>query len=313
MTVHAPLYRFLARAYLAPPDEDFLTLAADVPELGRWLGGDAVAGDLATRYTWLFSFNVYPYASVFIDPSAMLNAPWSGFVAGVYRALGLDASSAAGIAAPDHLAAQLEAVAALLEREEGATDALAARRARHGQRTLLCEHLLPWLPIFLAAVERADDGFYRALATLTREVVGFTFPRADEAADPSGAGPRRRGAPGLPDELGALLVPARSGLFLSRADLTALGRRLELPIRFAERAFMLEHLVRSAAERDGLAALFGELGAAALAQREALATWSADHPVLAPLWTAWFTRLDATERALAEHAAASTDMIWSES
>ena len=300
MSVYAPLYRLLAGCYLAPPDGELLELAAELPELAAHLGEP----ELAQRHSWLFDFNVYPYASVFLDPSGMLQAPWSSFVADVLGALGLELSTDAGVAAADHLGALLESVATLLEREAAATPVDAAR-ARHGQGVLLREHLLPWMPSFLGAIGRIDGGFYGAVTTLTGELLlehaealngpplaPFRFPEEEPAAEEkSGArGAARR-------ELQRLLTPARSGLFLSRADLAALGSRLELPVRFAERRFMLENLVAAAAERGDEAKLFGALADAATDQVEAFAAWSR-HLDATELWSSWVERLSATHAEL---------------
>lgn len=303
---HAYLYRFLARAYLAPPDRDLLAMASEVPELFPFLGED-----FADRHTWLFAFNIYPYASVYLDPSGMLDAPWSGFVSGVYRALGFEVAPGAGLAAPDHLAALLEAMSVLLEREGEADDDLAAERSRHGQRTLLAEHIAPWLPSFLPAICRVDRGFYAALAGLTQEVVldhaRELFGGPDTVpASPSVLEPSAEASPGLQ----RLLFRALSGLYLSRADLTGLGLHLALPVRFAERRFMLDHLVRGAAEREQLGSLLDALGAQVAEQRSEFTAWAHSAPMLEPVWRPWILRLDATGTWLAELAVDSAELQW---
>lgn len=301
----AYLYRFLARAYLAPPDGDLLAMASEIPELFPYLGED-----LADRHTWLFAFNVYPYASVHLDPTGMLDAPWSGFVAGVYRALGFEIAPGAGLAAPDHVAALLEAMSVLLEREAEAESDLEAERARHGQRTLLIEHIAPWLPSFLSAVCRADKGFYAALAGLTQEVV---LDHLGEMRSGEAASPDLLEAPGeAPPGLHRLLIRAHSGVFLSRADLTELGLRLGLPLRFAERRFMLDHLVRGAAERDLLALLIDLLAAEVRGQHAELVAWTNSAPAAGNLWRPWLGRLDATAAWLAELSLDSDGLQWRE-
>ncbi|CAN5443999.1 molecular chaperone TorD family protein [soil metagenome] len=307
----AALTRFLAGLFFGPPGEDALELAGEVPELAPHL-----CADLAGDHSWLFDFNVYPYASVYLDPSGGLNAPWSGFVTGVYRALGLELQAGAGLAAGDHIAAELEAVTIMLEREAQAADEVAAARARHGQRALLFEQLLPWLPVLTHAVERvAGRGFYGVVAALTREALfehadallggeaapAFRFPEAEDELQHFLLSGKGRG-PGKAGEaraaLQSLITPARSGLFLSREDITRLGRRLELPVRFAERAFMLEALAQAAADQERLEALFGELRREAREQREAIERWGRAHPALAPVWEDWLGKLEATDERL---------------
>lgn len=282
MNDYAPLYRFLARAFLRPPDEEMLELAKEL------LDAPDLVGD-TQQHTWLFEFNVYPYASVYLDPSGMLNAPWSGFVTGVYRALELDISLEAGLAAPDHLSAQLEALAILLEREEDAPPAIIGA-ARHAQRTFLAEHVLPWLPAFHFAIQRLDGGLYIRLSTLALELATehlntllatnnaphFSFPKPDDTGEEK----RAR------DELTKFFLPARSGMFLSREDVMRLGRSLDLPVRFAERSFMLEQLALAAADAEKLASFFLELKGEAERQLVSLETLQREHPQLAPLWQA---------------------------
>ena len=258
MDTYSPLYQFLARAFLRPPDDDFLELAADIDELKPFLGGD-----LSDQYSWLFDFNVYPYASIFLDASAMLSAPWTSFVAGVYKALGLDVELSAGLAAPDHLSAQLEAMAVLSMRDHAA----------HHSLTFLSEHLLPWLPSFAWAVRRSDKAFYGALANMTLDLVlehtqqlankpltPFAFSE-DEVSGSSRSEARK--------QLQQLLTPAQSGLFLSREDITRFARELELPVRFAERVFMLEQLIGSAADAGTLEALFERIASHAEEEKTA--------------------------------------------
>jgi putative dimethyl sulfoxide reductase chaperone len=300
----AALYRFLAEAYLRPPDEGFLGLAKEVIE-------PFSASDLAGLHSWLFDFNVYPYASVYLDPSGMLNAPWSDFVAGVHRALGLELSASANLAAADHLSAELEAVAILLEREAEGTRAVAMERARHGQRTLLLEQLLPWLPIFSQALARANDGgFYGRLGELTLALAlehavelvtagdkapTFAFAEAEgELPSPSVS---KKGAGAARSALQALITPARSGLFLSREDIKKLARSLGLPVRFAERAFMLESLIE-AADGERLSELFAALEQAAEEQLEEIVTLQGAHPKLATIWQELRRKLEGTVERL---------------
>ncbi len=303
MKERAALYRFLAEAYLRPPDEAFLELAEEVLE-------PCLATELAGKFSWLFDFNVYPYASIYLDPSGMVNDPWSGFVAGVYRALGLELKSSAGLAAGDHLSAELEAVAVLLEREAGAENGVDALRARHGQQVLLFEQLLPWLPLFSHALRRADPaGFYGHIAEFTLEVAlehadeivedkapAFSFTDAEDEMPVLSVS--KKGAGAARAELGALITPARSGMFLSRQDIVGLARSLELPVRFAERAFMLESLVEAAADYGRLSALFSAFRRAAEEQRRVAETLQTEHPSLAPIWSDWRNKLEATVKEL---------------
>jgi TorA maturation chaperone TorD len=276
------LYAFLARAFHTPPDSELLELAALFPSLQDYLNDD-----LQDQYSWLFEFNVYPYASVFLDPSAQLNAPWTAFVAGVYHVLGIEMQLTAGLAAVDHIAAHLEAQHILLEREAAATTVMAQESARHAQWTLLCEHILVWMPLFLAAVQRVDHGFYHQLAELCQQVFGKHLELFKERTVPLTARafePINFGQAEAEEQLQAWLSPAQSGIFISRQDIIRLGRLLDLPVRFAERRFMLKSLIQSAAEREGLADLFRQLRQELSAQRQDIQRWQETWPELAGLW-----------------------------
>jgi len=308
-------YRLLSELFAAEPDEELLALAATMPALARHATGEA-----ARRYTDVFVINAYPFASVYLEPDGAIDGERAGFIRGVLETLGLEADPSV---TADHIAVLLAALAALLEREAADADALQLERARHAQRALLAEHLLPWAPHFLDAVERVDGELYRAAATLARRLLrkhaGALFAVRANASAPrasGGDGDQGRGAhpastpapdrsrvqadPGADASADAkallmqLVGPARCGFFLCRADIVGLAAELGLGIRFGGRPFMLESVAQAAAQR-GLA---GELQAAlirfALERRAVLESWSAALPSLAPLWQGPRDRIDAT-------------------
>ncbi len=309
---HASLYAFLTRAFHHPADEALLELVSDVPELEVHINKD-----LADSYTWLFEFNVYPYASIFIDPSGMLNSDWAGFVTGVYDALGLDVDLGSGLAASDHLSAQLEALMTLCEREEKASTKEQKARALHDQSVLLVEHILPWLASFVWAIQRIDSGFYAQSAQLTLDacldhaetlitmmnqdlLLSFSFPESEEeltAVQPINA---KQKAGEARSKLQSLITPARSGLFLSRQDIINLGRSLALPVRFAERPFMLENLLSSAADAEKLSELFQNWLILLQKESENFNELQEKHQDLAFIWQAWREKLAASQDYLRE-------------
>lgn len=306
-------YRLLAELFAAEPDEELLTLAATVPALAPHATDEA-----ARRYTDVFVINAYPFASVYLEPDGAIDGERAGFTRGVLEALGLAVEPAI---AADHVAVLLAALAALLEREAADANALHTDRARHAQRALLAEHLLPWAPHFLDVVERVDDGLYRAAAALTRRLLighaGLLFAgRVDARPAQTGGARRDRGrpAPPAPDPVRArvrtgpgtssgpqpeaplmrLTGPARCGFFLSRADIVGVASELGLAIRFGGRIFMLESVVQAAAQTDRGATLQAALVRFALERRGVLEDWSAALPALAPLWHDALGRLDVT-------------------
>lgn len=291
----AGYHRLLAELFSREPDERALALAAEVPQLR-----EHAAPEAAARYTHVFVLNAYPFASVYLDPGAAIGGERTGFTRDVLAALGLEVE--AGVAA-DHAAVLLEALAALLERE-AAGDAGDARRSRHAQGILLAEHLLTWAPLFLGAVERADDALYGAAARLCREALvahaAALFPASSQAPRyPRPPAPAEEDGPrqGPHAALAWLTVPSRCGMFLSRADIAVIAAQLDLPVRFGGRAFMLESVARAAVQSGTEDALGASLAGFAAARSRELAGWAEDLPALAATWQPWRALLaSASER-----------------
>lgn len=278
-TDFASLYRFLALAF-QPPDEALIELCQDVNVLRPYLQNLAA---LKEDHTWLFEFNVYPYASIFLDSSAMLQSDWSHFVAGLYSHLGLELSSETYQAA-DQLSTLFEAMALLSERRTQAhaegLESLSYQRSLHVERAFCFEHLLPWLPSFCHAVCRIHKSFYKGLCqfaqeiTLThaKDIIQLAHSLPDYEAPPQKIQLQATNSqPNSQDantEIQKLLSPALSGMFLSREDLRLIARGLSLPYRFAERSFILKNLIEAAHNGDKLGKLFEALRVEA--QRQAL-------------------------------------------
>ena len=186
------LTRFLARGF-SYPDADLLALLADpatweqlraadealalgieplLAEMQSWLEGyddeEQLRRDLEVEYTHLFiaarpHVPAPPYESAYQGRGLLMGEPVSQVLA---------AYGEAGLAVhrdyddlPDHIAAELEFVAYLLQQESetGQTGEWRERRQRFWQ-----EHLLRWGPEFLARVSTAARlPFYRLLADLT--------------------------------------------------------------------------------------------------------------------------------------------------
>jgi hypothetical protein len=240
-------------------------------ELFRALG--AVAGDPAdaraacgalglpapgaAEHTGAFVLNCPPYAAVYLGDGGGLGGDAADRAAGFWRAIGVPPPSE-----PDHLTALLSLYASLGEacadtRTETVQSALT--RARHA---LFWEHLWPWLPAYLDAVASLRVPSLAAWASLARQAVlaeraahpGGWLPLALRAAPP----PLSSGCP--PGDLpGALTVPARSGLILTRRCLAAGAEAASAGHRIGERRFTLRAMLEQ--EPDGtLRWLTGEAG-----------------------------------------------------
>ena len=243
----------------------------------------------AEDYVDVFLLQAYPYASVHLGSEGMMGGEARDRVAGFWRALGLVPP-----AEPDHLAALLGLYAALIEAAERESDPARTLLRRASAGALLWEHILSWCPPYLDKVVAVATPQYRAWA----ELLARTLDEEARRVGPQPALPLAlREAAGLPEPadgavgwVTALLAPVRSGLILTRADLTRAARTLDLGLRMGERAYIL----RAFLEQDAAGTL----------------TWLADEadvaatrhaslvPTLGEVGNFWRTRAEATAEAL---------------
>jgi hypothetical protein len=193
-------------------------------------------------HTDLFAFQLYPYASVFLNADGMLGGDARDRVAGFWRALRVTPA-----AEPDHLCALLALYASLREREHGEADDGRRLMWTRAAWALLWEHVAPWAFAFAAKAIEIASPFYRAWAMLLRDALAAELA-GDFCAEPLPAALRALPRPPEPDgdgvdvSLSALLAPARSGLVLVRSDLRRAARDLGLGLRHGERRYVLRAL-----------------------------------------------------------------------
>jgi hypothetical protein len=193
----------------------------------------------AVGYTDVFVFQLVPYAAPYLSPDGMLGGEAGDRVAGFWRALHLTPP-----AEPDHLAALLGLYAALAERENTASPGPAGAW-REARRALLWEHLLTWVPMYAEAMITLPSPFHAAWARLLRQAL---LAEARALAAPPAWPLHLRDVPELPDPASkdfprALLAPVRSGLLITRSDLTNAAAATSLAARAGGRAFMLRALI----------------------------------------------------------------------
>lgn len=249
-----------------------------------------VALDTAA-HTDLFCFQLPPYAAIYLGAEGMLGGEAAERVAGFWRALGAPPPPE-----PDHLAALLGLYASVVGAEAGETDA--ARRVLWGEaaRALLWEHLLPWVPVYARAAARVAAAGYRPWAEALGAALlceaesrpagdGFRPLHFREAPEPAAAA-----GDGLDDLVAGLLTPVRSGMVITRRDLSRAARSLGLGLRMGERRFVLSALVA-----QDPPAVLGWLAGEARA-------WAEEHarltPVLGPVAAFWVARTQDTEGVL---------------
>lgn len=305
LRTYSPMNRYhtLARAWLEEVTEEDLIAYEGLPGLSCALPahGEDPLTDLAVDFQRLFGFNVPPYESVFLDPSAMLMAPATARVEAFYRQAGWHPPGDARVGAADHLGLELWLLGDLMG--SGRLDMAQA---------LVQGHLAYWLPVLARTLARLDaHAFYAALADETVDAVLALLrpPPGDVAFPELPPAPRYLGhgmpepaeeddtGPGLKKLVRHLLTPRLAGLYLTRDDLGRLSKRLQLPPVMSSRQRMLTQLFRLAGEYDEVEGLLAGLGAILAAEDAAYAQLAERYPAWAPYARLWQARLEAT-RAL---------------
>lgn len=299
-------YDLFGQLFLYGITPDVKPAVGAIADLAEVLPAQADADDAAAAHYRLFGLNVPPYASLFLDEEARLAGPVAGRVRRWYEQIGFSAS--ASDEEPDHLGVELRFLALLsgaeadAQRDENSDDVDDLRRL---QRHLLDGHLLWWLPGLAYALQEQGHPFYTRLATLTLDLV---LDHRAALGEPVAANRPPLPPPdldlddartSLKDIARFLTVPARCGLYLSRDDITRLGRADDLPRGFGGRMQMLVNLLRSAAEFDRMEALLDRLSTQVEAWRAVYQQLQdTDVPATALVADAWTEQLDATEHVL---------------
>ena len=130
---------------------------------------DQVMEDLLWEFTRLFigpyKLPCPPWESVYTSPKRLMMQESAAQVRELYEQAGL--SLGTDDVMPDHIGAELNFLAVLLDRRQGGgeqTEALTVIL-----ENLLHDHLLQWTPKFIRDMENAaETGFYKTLARTTR-------------------------------------------------------------------------------------------------------------------------------------------------
>ncbi|MBI1878182.1 MAG: molecular chaperone TorD family protein [Chloroflexi bacterium] len=306
---------------------DLPTIAA-LPELDKTLPhpDEAALTKLAIEYQRLFGFNLPPYESVFVDPSAMLLAPATARTQALYRQTSWTPPVGVRVGAPDHLGlellalAEIQAQAPRLAQDEA--EAETKEQLERLAQQLQIQHLALWVPAFILTLRRlAPHPFYATLADLTLDLLLATLPPNSPfiihhspftidpfpvlppppVYDPEGRlipSEERTPEAGLRAMVRRLLTPCKAGLFLTREDIARMGRALDLPGVTGDRAHMLETLFRLAGEYDLVPDLLDQLKQLFADVAIAYQGWVEEYPAWTPYAQAWLRRVTATQVTL---------------
>jgi TorA maturation chaperone TorD len=275
----ARVYGILAKLLVVGLDADTL---AQLRALDGWLldgdGGDSTDLDeLAAQHHTCFHLDLFPYAGVFLDRSAVAGA-CTDMVSAWFERAGfrprLDQLSA------DHLGVMLGFLsfvsAATSEAHEDGQLALATRLEQLTAEFLdAC--ILSWLPLMV--LDLPAPGFW---PNVVRETLEFAAvhrmslrERVPETRAPELPSPQRDllddPHTGLRRIAEHLLTPVDSGVFLTRADIARLGRERALPRGFGSRLLMLDNLLHTAVDYGQLGALLADLDELLAARDRSLA------------------------------------------
>lgn len=293
-------YHLFGRLFLEGITADLLPYTDAVPELGelaRTIDPDQAAAD----HYHLTAVSVFPYESIFLDPSGLLGGAVSDRLLTIYDQNGYQALSDA-----DHIGHELLFMSQLCAAEAeawqlGNGDAATLWQSR--QQAFLTSHLLSWLAPLVVAVGQSDSLFYGPLANLTLDLAADHLGEAQ--ADPPAITlptPPALAADdsGLKDIARYLATPPYSGLFLSRDAISALARRHNLPRGFGDRAQMLANLLRTAGQYDLASNVFLDLAAVSVKWRKQYEEQQTRYPEISPWIRPWQEHISQTAVALEE-------------
>jgi TorA maturation chaperone TorD len=301
-------YGLMARLLLRGADDVAWARIADLPELWSSSGALPDRDELAAEHHSTFHLGVFPYGGAFLSDEGKAGA-LSDRATVYYEQVGF--SPRLDEVAADHLGVMLAflsfATGAQADALEDGKGAIADRIERTvGEFIESC--VLSWMPTLHVAIESTESDFWAnvvwmALALVVDHRGRMRQPQrpVDLPAAPSPLDDEKTGLRGIAE---FLLTPALSGVFLSRADISRLGRRHDVPRGFGDRAMMLTNLLRSAVELRELPALLDTLDELLQTRSKALTALADVHGLHAHV-EPWRKRMLATRGILltvADHA-----------
>lgn len=198
----------------------------------------------AFEHTEIFLLQLAPYASIYLSPDAMMGGEIAGRIAGLWSTLGFEIPSE-----PDHLSSLLSLLAQL-ERE--AAGSRVSDRHLHAlqraQGVVFWEYLAPWVPMYGCKLHKLAEGtgYQRWGELLIASIDELAHRYRDLGSIPTWQFSNNASdvGDGVQD-LRMLVIPAVSGMILTRRDLLRCGRETGLGSRVGERWFMLRTMLET--------------------------------------------------------------------
>ena len=305
-------YTLLGRLFLHPLTADLLPYLQSIPTLAAALPDPFDPDRAAATHHTLFAFNLFPYASIFLDPSRLLGGPIANEHENLYRRSGFVPDPAVE---PDHLGQCFTFLAHLSQLEGHHLESgQSADIPQTTQRNFLQNHLLPWLLPCAIAIHHQNNPFYGRLAQLSLALVadhygelkrqsGVRLVQSARLNHSSVDAPLLEdGRTGLREVARFLVTPVLSGVYFGRSDITGLARRLNLPHGFGRRDQMLHTLLQSAVQYDAAPQLIAALQELITNWQQAYQQIAHDYPETAAFLPPWQTRLHQTQHLLTQMA-----------
>ncbi len=214
-----------------------------IEPLATALPAEFDADEAAAQHYGLFEELVFPYQSIFLDPSNLIGGNVADQLQSIYQLVGFVSTESA-----DHIATELECLAWLCNAASSTEDV----HLQKAQLLMLTE-LQSWVLPFAVAMKRSGSTFYQALAdfmllSVSSHPLFAETDRVTQLPDP----------PALLDDdntrLGDIatymLTPVQSGIYIASRTIQQLGRQFNLPIGFGTRNLMLTNVFRQAAHYD---------------------------------------------------------------
>ena len=294
-------FSLLSRLWLKEADDATLVEVEKLPCLADQAASSEA---LAAAYADIFLLNVYPYASVFLDPNGEMNGLRSRELSALFQQFGYQPVALFEVGAPDHIGLALGFLAQLEQTQRG---------------RVLGEYILDWAPVLCFAIERQSNvhPFYRKLAACTRQELFQAFESSELAAQRAIVSQRTFTEKCLIDDeaieltlveseeelslsqvIQTLLTPARSGIFLSRAQLGRWALKLGIPLAFGERYRLGLSLFEAAGIAEAIPQLFDLLLVELGAWDSAYKTWTEQFPAWKLIGGKWRRRIASTQNFL---------------